>query len=39
MPGTGLGKLRVGCVNQQEIRFVGVGVNGEVESQRFQGSK
>ena len=31
--------MRVGCVNQQEIRFVGVGVKGEVESQRSQGSK
>ena len=32
-------EVRVGCVNQQEIRCVGVEVKGEVESQRSQGSK
>lgn len=30
--------MKVGCVNQQEIRCVGVEVKGEVESQRSQGS-
>ena len=31
--------MRIGCVNQQEIRCAGVGMKGEVESQRSQGSK